>query len=521
MAKRAQNHVRATALDKAIGYVSPRVAADRLRARREVAGLTRGYDGTAKGRLSGDWHAPETSADAEIGAAGPTLRRRARDLSRNNPHAAKAVSALTMNAVGTGITPTPVTGDASLDARVAKLWDDWAGTPACDADGQLTFRGLQTLAFREMVEAGEVLLRMRPRRDSDGLPVPLQIQMLEAEQLDASKTTDLPGGRRIVQGVEMDALGRRRAYWLLDGHPGDVGTVAGSGLGQSRAVPARNVAHMYEKQRQQTRGVPWGAPVMRTLRDLDQWREAEIVRKRAEASVAAIVMTDEAQIDAGIAPGVTNADDQLVETFAPGMIAYAHGGKDIKFNEPTQTSDQPAWLRAHLHILAAGYRVPYELLTGDLSQVNFSSIRAGLVEFRRMLETLQWQVIIPSLCQPVWDWFTQAAFDAGLLPRPDIAVAWQPPRFEAVDAEKDAKADIKAVRAGLMSLSQAIQRRGYNPTAQLAEIARDFDMLDDLGIVLDSDPRRTSGAGVFQDSDDEDADGGDQGRPPSRGSSDA
>ena len=57
------------------------------------------------------------------------------------------------------------------------------------------------------------------------------------------------------------------------------------------------------------------------------------------------------------------------------------------------------------HIIAAGYRVPYELLTGDLSQVNYSSLRGGLVEFRRMVDALQWQLVIPGFCESVWRWF--------------------------------------------------------------------------------------------------------------------
>jgi hypothetical protein len=33
-----------------------------------------------------------------------------------------------------------------------------------------------------------------------------------------------------------------------------------------------------------------------------------------------------------------------------------------------------------------------------MSQVNYSSIRAGLIEFRRRMEALQWQLIVPGLC---------------------------------------------------------------------------------------------------------------------------
>jgi capsid protein len=144
--------------------------------------------------------------------------------------------------------------------------------------GQLDFYGLQTLIFREMVEAGEVLVRRRLRRASDGLPAPLQLQVLEVDFLGASKSGVL-GGARLVQGIDFDAFGKRRAYWLHGAHPGDAwGTLQG-GLGP-RPVPATEIAHIYEKQRTQARGVPWGAPVIRSLRDLYDYEVAELVRKK-------------------------------------------------------------------------------------------------------------------------------------------------------------------------------------------------------------------------------------------------
>lgn len=53
------------------------------------------------------------------------------------------------------------------------------------------------------------------------------------------------------------------------------------------------------------------------------------------------------------------------------------------------------------HIISAGFRVPYELMTGDLSQVNFASSRVGLYEFHRMVEAVQWQVVIRMFCQRI------------------------------------------------------------------------------------------------------------------------
>jgi lambda family phage portal protein len=351
--------------DRAIAFAAPRTAARRVLARQSFELLARGYEGAARGRRTDGWRTPGSSANAEIGAAGALLRDRMRDLVRNNPHAAKAVSVLVNNIVGAGVMPRAASGDEALDRKVNALFSTWSRV--CDADGQLDFYGMQTLICREMIEAGEVLVRRRARRPIDGLPVPMQLQVLEADFLDASKT-DVGGTARTVQGIEFDPLGKRRAYWLYTEHPGDAYGALRGGI-ESRAVPASEIAHVYEKQRTQARGVPWGAPVIRSLRDLDDYEVAEIVRKKTEACVTAIVFGDD-ESQQGIAPSVVDADGNRVEQFEPGLIAYARGGKDIRFNQPAATGGYGEYKRASLHTVSAGFRVPYELLTGDLSQVN-------------------------------------------------------------------------------------------------------------------------------------------------------
>ena len=113
--------IEATWLDRAIGAVAPRAAVRRVLARQSFDALTRGYDGAARGRRTDGWRAPNTSADAEIAVAGALLRDRMRDLVRNNPHAAKAVSVLVNNIVGAGIIPRAATGDEKLDRQADRF----------------------------------------------------------------------------------------------------------------------------------------------------------------------------------------------------------------------------------------------------------------------------------------------------------------------------------------------------------------------------------------------------------------
>src|SRR3546814_10589511 len=89
------------------------------------------------------------------------------------------------------------------------------------AEGTLDFYGLQAQVARCMVIGGEAFVRFRLRRKTDGLTVPLQLQVLEGDYVPFDKNEDLGGGAYIEQGIEFDRIGRRVGYWMFRQHPGD------------------------------------------------------------------------------------------------------------------------------------------------------------------------------------------------------------------------------------------------------------------------------------------------------------
>ncbi|KZL21953.1 phage portal protein [Pseudovibrio sp. Ad37] len=479
--------------DRALALFSPTRAAKRYASRATLANLRRLYEGAQKGRLSDGWRSSNTAADSEITAAGGLLRERMRDLVRNNPLAAQAVQVLVNNMVGPGIRPRAATSNKARNKKIDKLWNEWA--KACDAHGHTDFHGLLSLAVREMIEGGEVFALKRPQRSSKG-KVPLQIELREADHLDTSRLSEAKDNS-IRQGIEYDKAGRRTAYWMFPDHPGDT-TSAFTRRLESIRIPADMVAHLFERQRVQSRGVPWGTPAMTALRDLGDWQLAEMVRKKTEACLVGVVLGEDGDGGASVAPTVEDADGNQIEQFSPGMIAYARGGKDIRFNTPGHSGGIAEWNRVQMHIIASGFRMPYALMTGDLSQANFSSNRAGLNEFRRMVDQVQWHIIIPMFCERIWAWFIEAAFTAGLTDTPDIPAEWAPPKFESVNPKQDAETDLIETRSGFTSLPQQIAKRGYDPREVVEEQAAFLKETDDLGLVLDSDPRKMSRAGLAQ-----------------------
>lgn len=481
-------------LDRAIGWLSPAAGLRRQRYRHAMHVMARSYEGAKVGRRTDGWRAPGSDANAAIGPALARLRARSRDLTRNNPYAAKAALVFRSNAVGDGILPRSRTGDEALDQRVDALWAEWA--EAADLDGMTDVYGLQQLIVSTIAESGEALIRPVIPPDADRLPLPMQLQVLEGDHVDTTRD-GLVDGARVRLGVQLDGLGRPTGYWLLPEHPGSQAAPMIGRRGQSVLVPRDRARLVFERARPgQLRGVPAVAPLLIRLRDLDEYDDAEVVRKKIEACFAAFVIGD----DEDATLGTTSVDQQgrRVESFEPGMIARMPGATDVKFSAPAASGGYAEFHRQQLHAVAAGYGLTYELVTGDLSQVNYSSYRAGALEFRRRIAQFQWHCLAPGALDPVWGWFIDAAIAGGRLPERAYPVEYAMPRWESVDPLKEAQADLLRLRLGLDSWPARVAREGWDPDKVLQEIASHNAALDRLNIVLDSDPRRTSRVGGGQ-----------------------
>ncbi len=479
----------------------------------------RAYDGASAGARTDGWVTVGGSANAETSLSIEALRNRTRDLVRNNAWGRKAVDALVTNLVGTGLRPIPTTGDKELDRRLLDLWEAWGR--ACYPLSRQGIYGVESLIARSFFESGEVLVRKRIRRLDDlgpDLP-PLQLQVLEGDLMPTWKNVvwyplPIQPGNRIVQGVEIDALDRRAAYWLLPVHPGDAWSITGGyGAFAPARVDAENVIHLMQETRPgQVRGVPWLAPVIIALFDLGGMTDAERARAKVATCIAAFV--ESVDSDEGTPPrpdGITSAEDENgnlvvdmngnpVEQFHPAMIAYLPPGKKVAINNPSLPSGYDVYQRVALHEIAAGVGLAYEVLTGDLSQVNFSSIRLGLNEQNRMLRALREQMFVPLVMQPIWEWFCEAAQFAGLLPLDADAFPcrWSSPRVESVDRKTDAEADLREMRNGTRSRRDVIASYGQDPDAVDADIALDIENRRRLEIVSDGDPSQVSFSGAAQ-----------------------
>ncbi|GHB34039.1 phage portal protein [Pseudovibrio japonicus] len=486
----------ANVLDKAIGFFSPTAGLKRARARAALDVVTRGFDGASRGPRVSNWRASSNSADADIQANAPTLRARSRDLIVNNKYVASSVNTHVDNLVGTGIIPRAASDNPELNQRINDAWDLWVEKSA--PDGQMDFYGQQSQLCAGLVGSGEMFGRRRVRRFLDERLVPMQIQTFESEFIDESKREASTKNRRIVSGIEFDKIGARTGYWMYSSHPNDANGFGG-GQATSKLIKSADVFHLYEPQRTQVRGLPWTTPVIIAAKEFQDYEGAELVRKLTEAClVGSLDIGPQGQIndrDSNLGVGVFDTDGNPVERIEPGLIYLTRGAGQLNFNAPAVGGNTEQFSRLSLRGVAAGLRVPYELVAKDFGQVNYSSGRSALLAYRTFVRRCQRNLLIHQVCRPVWGWFLEMANLVGIAPEDPIPVMWTLPTFEHINPIDDVRADLIAIRSGMKTLPQVITERGGNPRKVLEEVAKFNVQLDEMGIILDSDPRHLTAQG--------------------------
>jgi lambda family phage portal protein len=449
----------------------------------------RDYNSAQRGRRNRDSVARPTSANAEIGQAMGTLRDRSRAFVRNSWAGQRILDVLTSHVIGTGIMTVPNTGSDRLDNRYRLLREEWEASS--DIENVLDYGGQQALMFRSMVEGGDSVLRLVPRRLQDSpRTLPFRLHGLEGDQIDAGRDSIFgsPGETSSVRlGIKIGEWGEREGAYLHPNHPGEM--VVGN-ISPSILVNWDDMCHLYRPLRLgQLRGISWFAPILMTAKEIQDLMEAAIIQQRTQASFAGFIKRQ---------PGggnvlTTRKDDKgdKVTRIEPGMVQDI-GDADIVFPNGSSQSVFGDAYRSGLRAMAAGAGITYDQVSGDLTQANYSSLRAGKIEFRRLVEQMQWSIMVPMLCRKVDRRFIDLAILAGKLPdrKGGYPVDHIMPGIEPIDPLKDLQADILAVRSGRMSPQEFMSAWGRDWRKVVTDFDAFFKFADANNVPLDIDPRR-------------------------------
>jgi lambda family phage portal protein len=399
-------------------------------------------------------------------------RARAEQEVRNSAPARRIVSAWSGALVGgSGLTPM------FRDPELRRLWDSWSASP--DAAGRLDWIGLLQQVAETMITSGECFIVMTVSEDSPG--VPLSLLVLPPEYLDVSKSD----GQTVVAGIAFEGA-KRAGYWLFRHLPGTAPSVDI----RSVFVPASDCLHVYRAARPaQQRGETWFAPVLYLLRLLREYLEADLTRQKTSALLAGFVRSPSGNLNPFAGPG--NPNGSLI-SLEPATMTMLPAECEVSFTNPTDHGSAfDPFVRSVVRQIAAGVNLSYETVSGDLSATTFASGRAGILEFRRQVEAVQYGVLIPLLAQPVLDRWLELAAALGYAAATTERPRWACPSPEALDARAEVDAQVRRVRAGFTSRREIVESSGWNIEDVDDELAADQQRARNLGLTLDVDPGMT------------------------------
>jgi len=456
------------------------------------------YAGAQTSRLTSNWIAGNSSADAEIKGSLKQLRQRARQIGRDNPYGRQAIRSIVSNVVG------PVGFkiqsqikqqrgkklDQKLNDVVETRWKRWGRADSCDVAGRLSWVEMQKLIVNSLVVDGEVFIRII-RKPFGRSSIPFSLQVMEADLLDTDYTGKSSNGNIYRMGIEVDDFNRPVNYCFLTKHPGDTLFPARTGEKRHLIIPADEIIHLFQQERpSQSRGVPAMASCLKALHHLDGYQEAVTIRSRAASSLMGFIQNSDGELQADEV-----YEEERVTQFEPGTFKYLNPNETVNipdFDSPN--GEFPEFMAAMLRSVAAGCGVSYESVSRDFSKTNYSSSRLSLLEDRSQYRSIQ-NYLIDNFHTRVFEAWLEMAVLSGNLNLPNYES--DPDRYRSVrfiargwsfiDPQKEIAAAKEAVKAGFKTQAQVIAEQGGDIEELLPARADEVLKAKQLNLVFDTD----------------------------------
>jgi lambda family phage portal protein len=364
------------------------------------------------------------------------------------------------------------------------FWE-WGKKENCTVCKTMTWGDVQSVCIEAVGRDSECLVRMvRGFPNAFGFA----LQVIESDYLDVEKNETLSNGNQIRMGVELNVWRQPVAYHILKSHPNDSFFPSQSQGREYYRVPADEIVHPFMLRRiEQTRGTPLLATVMYQMNMIGKYEEAEVTAARAGACKTGFYTSE------GGAQEFTGAKDEsgnFLSEVEPGTFEKLPQGWDIKtvdWSHPN-TAYQ-TFMKTALRSIASGLNVSYNTLANDMESVNFASGKLGIEEERQYWRSMQsW--FSCHFATPIFEsWLDTVLFNQKVkLPYSKLAKFnspdWRGRRWDYINPEQEVSAKIKAVRAGLTSISRVLAERGLDRDEVFEEIAEDQARAKEMGIDL-------------------------------------
>lgn len=472
-------------VDRLIGAISPRAGAERAAWRMQYEAYRGNYDASDSGRLQSQWKTQNESAEMTDRYERDIVRARARDLERNSDAMNSVLKSFKRNIVGSGIQVRVATGDQEMDQTIERAWGKWCKRINCDVTGTQSFGQIVRMCIQRKITDGGILILKR--YTSQGF-LPLQLQVLEVDELDTTQIRPQKAENKVVGGIEYNSWNRPEGYWIRQY------SIDGYTLNQSVYIPAEDVVFYYAKKRpSQIREISDLSPVLTRIKDMNEFMSAVTIKEKITACLA--VFIKRAIPSSGIGRGqVVSSKNTSYEgkRVVPGMIMEMNAGDEAQMLNPAgQGSDATSFIKAQQRMISSGSGLSYEATSRDMSETNYASARQSMIEDDLTYDEEK-ELLIETFLDEIYETFIISCWLKGIIAPDDfwkdkskyMKHEWvvKPKRW--IDPYKEANANAVALKTGQKTFQQICAENGRDWRKVIDEMAEAREYAEGKGINL-------------------------------------
>ena len=429
------------------------------------------------------WNPGQADADSDTIPGLNELRGLCRDAERNQPIATGAVENLVTYTIGTGLTlqsaiNAEYLGLSDKEARAYQsefelYFNTWAGSKFADYSNKQNFYDIQDLTERAELVSGDAFVALvQPKRVPAGWPYRIALQVIEADRV--CNENGVADTDKCTQGIEkIDDV--PVAAWIANCHPRRTLTYKPGGIKWNRvefftpATGRHNLLHLWRMKRpQQTRGIPWLAPVLGKLKQADRYSNAEL-DAAVNAAINAIFMTMDHESFTDLLDQDSKEKyiqkalgfDRVLES-ATGKVVNLFPGETIETPAPGRPNPSfTQFFDAVTGEVAVGLNLPREVVMKVFNS-SYSASRAALMDAWKTYQVRRFRKAF-NFCQPIYEEILADAVALGrfilpgFLTDPIARAAWCGSKWSgdgmmALDPLKEANAAARRMEVGITTL---------------------------------------------------------------------
>lgn len=470
-------------VDKFIENYFPEWGASR-KANKLALRAAEAYESVAPWRQSNDWRSVlDSNAELTNQAFRDEARRRARHLERNSEVINAIIKAYERNVVGKGFSLQVRTDDEDWNNAVEELWYEWSKPGNCDITGRYSLNQLLKMIVRRKAVDGGILAI---RTYQNGEEFPMKLQMVEVDNLYDIGNIKSTEGNPVVGGIEVTTHGKPVAYYIKQ----DVFDTFVQ-LDPAR-VPADRVMYLADHNRpSEVREITRFARTLTKIHDLDEFFEAVSFKQKINAAIAVWITSGSTGT---VGNSVIQAANQQPmakggKRIVPGSVNRLAPGEDVRTLVPSgQATELSDYNLAIMRQIAAGQGLSYEMISRDVSQVNYSSARQNLLEDWKEFEQEQ-KFIIQHFLDIVFKEVVSVAVATGKLTAPQ-GYYLEPEKYLKhefigqglpwIDPNKEAEANKTMLESQQTSLKDIYAKKGKDWEEEVKQIIKEKELLAQL-----------------------------------------